>query len=236
MRLLQDECPIFVGVRNAVLAPLRDVGLILVDEEQEGLLQERGAPSHPCPRPGHQAGPARRLPRDPGERHSLPGELGTLPRSGVIAFCACGSAPPGAPCRRSRWWTCATATRPSARRSSFPPCCSRPWGGPWSGGSRPCSCSTDGVLRTTGCAEPAARRLNVLIAISVLPITRGPTACAATYAALKRPPLRPVPAANRSIFGAWARALSRSRTSSRPSSPMRGSCVWIGTPPAGEAR
>ncbi|WP_005033779.1 replication restart helicase PriA [Holophaga foetida] len=36
MRLLQDECPIFVGVRNAVLAPLRDVGLILVDEEQEG--------------------------------------------------------------------------------------------------------------------------------------------------------------------------------------------------------
>jgi len=35
MRLLQDECPIFVGVRNAVLAPLRNVGLILVDEEQE---------------------------------------------------------------------------------------------------------------------------------------------------------------------------------------------------------
>lgn len=35
MRLLQDECPIFVGVRNAVLAPLREVGLILVDEEQE---------------------------------------------------------------------------------------------------------------------------------------------------------------------------------------------------------
>ena len=35
MRLLNDEAPIFVGVRNAVLAPLRDIGLIVVDEEQE---------------------------------------------------------------------------------------------------------------------------------------------------------------------------------------------------------
>ncbi|MCE1228817.1 MAG: primosomal protein N' [Firmicutes bacterium] len=35
MRLLNDGAPIFVGVRNAVLAPLRNVGLILVDEEQE---------------------------------------------------------------------------------------------------------------------------------------------------------------------------------------------------------
>ncbi|MDP2875589.1 MAG: primosomal protein N' [Holophaga sp.] len=35
MRLLNDEAPIFVGVRNAVLAPLRNVGLIIVDEEQE---------------------------------------------------------------------------------------------------------------------------------------------------------------------------------------------------------
>ena len=36
MRLLQDEAPLFVGVRNAVLAPLRDIGLVIVDEEQEG--------------------------------------------------------------------------------------------------------------------------------------------------------------------------------------------------------
>ncbi len=36
VRLLQDEAPIFVGVRNAVLAPLRNIGLIIVDEEQEG--------------------------------------------------------------------------------------------------------------------------------------------------------------------------------------------------------
>ncbi len=35
VRLLQDEAPIFVGVRNAVLAPLRNIGLIVVDEEQE---------------------------------------------------------------------------------------------------------------------------------------------------------------------------------------------------------
>ena len=35
MRLLNNEAPIFVGVRNAVLAPLREVGLIIVDEEQE---------------------------------------------------------------------------------------------------------------------------------------------------------------------------------------------------------
>ncbi len=35
MRLLNDEAPIFVGVRNAVLAPLRQIGLIVVDEEQE---------------------------------------------------------------------------------------------------------------------------------------------------------------------------------------------------------
>lgn len=35
MRLLNDEAPIFVGVRNAVMAPLRTIGLIVVDEEQE---------------------------------------------------------------------------------------------------------------------------------------------------------------------------------------------------------
>ncbi len=35
MRLLNNEAPIFVGVRNAVLAPLRQIGLIVVDEEQE---------------------------------------------------------------------------------------------------------------------------------------------------------------------------------------------------------
>lgn len=35
MRLLCNEAPIFVGVRNAVMAPLRDIGLIIVDEEQE---------------------------------------------------------------------------------------------------------------------------------------------------------------------------------------------------------
>jgi primosomal protein N' (replication factor Y) len=34
-RLLQDAAPLFVGVRNAVLAPLRNIGLIVVDEEQE---------------------------------------------------------------------------------------------------------------------------------------------------------------------------------------------------------
>ncbi len=36
LRLLQDEAPLFVGVRNAVLAPLKDIGLVIVDEEQEG--------------------------------------------------------------------------------------------------------------------------------------------------------------------------------------------------------
>lgn len=36
VRLLQDGAEIFVGVRNAVLAPLRNIGLVIVDEEHEG--------------------------------------------------------------------------------------------------------------------------------------------------------------------------------------------------------
>lgn len=35
VRLLGNEAGVFVGVRNAVLAPLRDIGLIVVDEEHE---------------------------------------------------------------------------------------------------------------------------------------------------------------------------------------------------------
>jgi len=36
VRLLQDGADLFVGVRNAVMAPLRDIGLVIVDEEHEG--------------------------------------------------------------------------------------------------------------------------------------------------------------------------------------------------------
>jgi primosomal protein N' (replication factor Y) len=36
VRLLVNDAELFVGVRNAALAPLRGIGLIIVDEEQEG--------------------------------------------------------------------------------------------------------------------------------------------------------------------------------------------------------
>jgi primosomal protein N' (replication factor Y) len=36
IRLLQNDANIFVGVRNAVIAPLQNIGLIIVDEEHEG--------------------------------------------------------------------------------------------------------------------------------------------------------------------------------------------------------
>ncbi|MBS1766109.1 MAG: primosomal protein N' [Acidobacteria bacterium] len=36
VRLLQNGADLFVGVRNAVMAPLRDIGLVIVDEEHEG--------------------------------------------------------------------------------------------------------------------------------------------------------------------------------------------------------
>ncbi len=36
VRLLQDGADLFVGVRNAVMAPLRNIGLVIVDEEHEG--------------------------------------------------------------------------------------------------------------------------------------------------------------------------------------------------------
>jgi len=36
VRLLMNDASLFVGVRNAVMAPIRDIGLVIVDEEQEG--------------------------------------------------------------------------------------------------------------------------------------------------------------------------------------------------------
>ena len=36
VRLLQDGADLFVGVRNAVMSPLRNIGLVIVDEEHEG--------------------------------------------------------------------------------------------------------------------------------------------------------------------------------------------------------
>ena len=91
--------PLFVGVRNAVLAPLRDIGPDRGGRGAGGLVQERGAPPYPRPGPGREAGPAGGLPGGAGQRHPVPGELARRPAGPLPPAAAHGAARRACGCR-----------------------------------------------------------------------------------------------------------------------------------------
>jgi primosomal protein N' (replication factor Y) len=124
VRLLKDEAPLFVGVRSAVLAPLRDIGLIVVDEEQESSYKSE---EHPRIH-------ARDLAIKRAQIEGCPVLLGSATpsleswhaaQSGRYRFLRLTERPAGAGFRSCKWWIFASVTRKPARKSCSHRCCSR---------------------------------------------------------------------------------------------------------------
>ena len=235
VRLLKDEGPLFLGVRNAVLAPLRNLGLIVVDEEQESSYKSE---EHPRIH-------ARDLAIKRGQLEGCPVVLGSATPS-LESWQAA----------QSGRYRLLQLTRAPRRQRHARGAGGGPAGvlqaGPQEG--RVLAPAAEGHRGHPGAGragdaapEPAGLRelldvprlrpdpgLPALLGEPHLPQGRLPAAlpslrlgdgAAGGLHPLRRP----------STCGAWARARNRSRTSWRASSRRPASCAWTATPPSAAA-
>ena len=133
-RLRAGEARVCVGPRSAVFAPMRGLGLVVVDEEHDSSYKHEGDPRYDARRVAErraaQAGAV-----------LVAGSATPRPESGPRArrACACPRASTGRACRRSRSSTCA---RRGAR-------CTRAPTRRWPTRARRSSCSTAAAGRTS---------------------------------------------------------------------------------------
>ena len=82
--IASGEVQVIVGVRSAVFAPARRLGLIVIDEEHESTLQARDDAAIPRPRRGRQARSDGRNSGAAGLGDARPSKAGGTPSAGDI--------------------------------------------------------------------------------------------------------------------------------------------------------
>ena len=114
-RLRSGEASVCVGPRSAVFAPVRDLGLIVIDEEHDPSYKQEGDPSYDARAVARRRAEERGAVLVAGTATPRPETWLELPR---LELPRPGRRP--AACRRSTWSTCARPTRARGRCTPRP--------------------------------------------------------------------------------------------------------------------
>ena len=155
-QMIQDGgADIVVGTRSAVFAPLENIGLVIIDEEQEHTYRSESAPRYAAHEVARQRaaenGSLLLLAAPPPAPRAF-----TPPRMAAPSSSGSPSATAATRCPASRSWICGQSwPRATRGRSALP--WKTPSGATSTRGSRPSCCSTAGATRPWPSATTAAR-------------------------------------------------------------------------------